>query len=202
MKKTISLIAVLAMMLTMVLPAFAETVVVDEALLGTWILDDFGAEFTFNDDGTYIEVFGEMEGGGSYKIVDNQLYIDGSGPIAYIIDGDTMLFDDNGMEMLFTRKTGDAGAAVNVYDYLGTWILTETSLGFSFDLKLIFDEDGTYTMAGPDGETNGVYMFTSEGVSFDGGEFEPCTFGDDTLTLEEGGISLIFTRETWEDAGI
>ena len=50
MKRITVLMAVLAILFAFALSAAAETVTVDEAILGTWIMDELGAEFTFHED--------------------------------------------------------------------------------------------------------------------------------------------------------
>ena len=195
MKKTISMIAALAMLLALALPVCAETVTVDEAMLGTWVMDDLGAEFTFNPDGTYTEVMGDMEGGGVYSIVNGQIAIDTFAPMDYVIDGDTMIFYDSGMEISFTRKGAAVSGTADPEALLGAWILTETNLGFTVDMKVVFNEDGTYTMSGASGEETGIYTVDADGIRFDDMDPESFTVDGDTLTLEEIGITLIFTRE-------
>ncbi len=194
MKKMIAVIAALAMLFVCALPAAAETVTVDEALLGTWVMDEIGAEFTFNLDGTYDEVLGDIVGNGKYHTADGHLYIDGEGPIDYLIDGDQMIFSDSGMDLTFTRKSA-AGGPLDAEALLGTWNLTGTDIGLSVDLKLVFNEDGTYVMSGAGQESTGTYTLEESGIRFDDQEPEAAVLDGDTLTIEETGVTLTFTRE-------
>ncbi len=199
MKKTVSMILALAMILALSLGA-AETVAVDEALLGTWVMDGIEAEFTFLADGTYTESLFGMEGGGVYRVADGKIFIDDAAPMEYLADEETLIFVDNGEEVTFTRKSGETKAQAGG-DVYGTWILTGTSLGLTLDMTLVINEDGTYVMSAAGQEQSGNVTIEDGAFRFDEMDPEPYTLEGDILTVEETGVTLTFVREGAAPAG-
>ena len=187
MKRIALLTAALAMLLAFALSAAAETVTVDEAILGTWIMAEVEAEFTFHDDGTYDVSFpGVMEGSGTYSTRDGQIVLDSEAPIAYVIEEDSMTFKDSGMDIVFTRKTVDFPA-----ELIGTWSDPDNPR------MIVFSDDGAYTTYSNGELKTGTYTVTDNIIRYvlDDSEGE-CAYivSGNILLITESGEETYYLR--------
>ena len=186
--------AILALTALAALSASAETVTVDEALLGTWVMDDAGLEFTFNPDGTYVTCFtalDDLQGGGTYRTADGKIAFDGDAPQAYAIDGDTLTIQDE-IPVTFVRKSAggiDQGL-------IGTWVLQPgEDIPEGTELTLTFGEDGIVVLningvedSGPY-TVDGIQLVIGEGVTYDFIQAE------DILILDDHNTLMTFNRQ-------
>ena len=187
MKRITVLMAVLAILFAFALSPAAETVTVDEAILGTWIMDELGAEFTFHEDGTYdISFPGVTEGSGVYSTQDGRIVLDSEAPIDYVIEEDSMTFKDSDMDIVFTRKAADYPA-----ELIGTWHSPDSRP------TLVFSDDGTYMTYGNGEKKTGTYTVVDNTVRYvlDGveGEYTYVVSGN-ILFITESGEEIGYIR--------
>lgn len=173
-----------------------------------------GMTMTLNEDGTmYTDTMGVKEEG-TWVVTETGIAItddEETLQIAYV--NDMLRIEDDGAAMLLTREGAATEAAPAVtsaesVDFVaGYWVLDSVQvMGFTMDAEAMqmqaymeLYDDGTCLLVQDEEMQYGTWAKTETGLTTTdaNGEVDVYTCVDDTLVVEQDGVKLIFTQETY-----
>lgn len=173
-----------------------------------------GMTMTLNEDGTmYIDTMGVKEEG-TWVVTETGIAItddEETLQIAYV--NDMLRIEDDGAAMLLTREgaaeeAAPAATSAESVDFVaGYWVLDSVQvMGFTMDAEAMqmqaymeLYEDGTCLLVQDEERQYGTWTKTETGLNTTDaeGQTDVYTYVDDTLVVEQDGVKLIFTQETY-----
>ena len=173
-----------------------------------------GMTMTLNEDGTmYIDTMGVKEEG-TWVVTETGIAItddEETLQIAYV--NDMLRIEDDGAAMLLTREgaaeeAAPAATSAEAVDFVaGYWVLDSVQvMGFTMDAEAMqmqaymeLYDDGTCLLVQDEEMQYGTWTKTETGLTTTDaeGQTDVYTYVDDTLVVEQDGVKLIFTQETY-----
>ena len=173
-----------------------------------------GMTMTLNEDGTmYTDTMGVKEEG-TWVVTETGIAItddEETLQIAYV--NDMLRIEDDGAAMLLTREgaaeeAAPAATSAEAVDFVaGYWVLDSVQvMGFTMDAEAMqmqaymeLYDDGTCLLVQDEEMQYGTWTKTETGLTTTDaeGQTDVYTYVDDTLVVEQDGVKLIFTQETY-----